>query len=223
VSEFENLDYYALLGVSRSASPDEIKRAYRREISKFHPDRFANGTPQERAYASERSQRLTEAYRVLSDFADRSAYNRSQPAAASTPRTPRSAPTPAQPRDHQAELYEQAQRHLADDRLLQGIGVLRQLQQINPFYRDSAEQLAAAEARLNQRQDQKKPSYPAPAAGGRRRGWRAGAGRAGGLGDRNAWRDRKPQSQQHQRTGGEHRHQPTSAAARADISSADAS
>ena len=82
MSEFENLDY-SLLGVSRSASLDEIKRAYRREISKFHPDRFVNGTPEEKAYAGERSQRLTEAYRVLSDFAERSAYNRSQPAAAS--------------------------------------------------------------------------------------------------------------------------------------------
>jgi hypothetical protein len=149
VSEFENLDYYTLLGVSRSASLDEIKRAYRREISKYHPDRFANGTPEEKAYAGERSARLTEAYRVLSDFAERSAYNRSQPAAA-TSRVPRPAPAPVQPRDHQAELYEQAQRHLAEDRLLQGIGVLRQLQQINPFYRDAAEQLAAAEARLNQ-------------------------------------------------------------------------
>jgi len=133
VSEFDNLDYYALLGVSRSASLDEIKRAYRREISKFHPDRFANGTPEEQAYASARSQRLTEAYRVLSDFSSRNAYNRSQPTPSAS-RTPRAAPTPAQPRDHQAELYEQAQRHLADDRLLQGIGVLRQLQQINPFY-----------------------------------------------------------------------------------------
>jgi DnaJ domain len=157
VSEFEHLDYYALLGVSRSASPDEIKRAYRREISKFHPDRFVNGTPEEQAYASERSQRLTEAYRVLSDFADRNAYNRSQPTAAAGRRTARPAPResrskeePAQPRDHQAELYEQAQQHLTNDRLLQGISVLRQLQQINPFYRDSAEQLAAAEARLNQ-------------------------------------------------------------------------
>ena len=169
MSEFENLDYYALLGVSRSASLDEIKRAYRREISKFHPDRFVNGTPEEQAYAGERSQRLTEAYRVLSDFADRSAYNRSQPAAASASRAARPAPTesrhregPAQPRDHQAELYEQAQRHLADDRLLQGIGVLRQLQQINPFYRDSAEQLAAAEARLNQRQKQTIHRIPRP-------------------------------------------------------------
>jgi hypothetical protein len=173
VSEFENLDHYALLGVSRSASLDEIKRAYRREISKFHPDRFVNGTPEEKAYASERSHRLTEAYRVLSDFAERSAYNRSQPATMPGSRAPRPAPTPAQPRDHQAELYEQAQRHLADDRLLQGIGVLRQLQQINPFYRDTAEQLAAAEARLNQ--------HKAPAAKRQARPLLVVGGVAGGL------------------------------------------
>jgi hypothetical protein len=174
VSEFENLDYYTLLGVSRSASLDEIKRAYRREISKFHPDRFVNGTPEEKVYASERSQRLTEAYRVLSDFAERSAYNRSQPTTVPGMRTPHPAPTtPAQPRDHQAELYEQAQRHLADDRLLQGIGVLRQLQQINPFYRDTAEQLAAAEARLNQ--------HKAPAAKRRSRPLLVAGGVVGGL------------------------------------------
>jgi len=160
VSEFEHLDHYALLGVSRSASLDEIKRAYRREISKFHPDRFTNGTPEEQVYAGERSQRLTEAYRILSDFSDRSAYNRSQPSASSAPRTAHPTPTPVQPRDHQAELYEQAQRHLADNRLLQGIGVLRQLQRLNPFYRDSAELLATAEARLNQRQDQKDRRIP---------------------------------------------------------------
>jgi len=152
VSDIEHLDYYELLGVPRSASLDEIKRAYRREISKYHPDRFVNGTPEEHAYASQRSQRLTEAYRVLSDFAERSAYNRGQSSAASGNRPPRPAPQPAQPRDHQAELYEQAQRYMAEDKLLQTIGVLRQLQQINPFYRDSAEQLADAEAQLSRRQ-----------------------------------------------------------------------
>jgi len=194
VSEFENLDYYALLGVSRSASLDEIKRAYRREISKFHPDRFVNGTPEEQAYAGERSQRLTEAYRVLSDFADRSAYNRSQPAAAPSSRAPRPPATPAQPRDHQAELYEQAQRHLAEDRLLQGIGVLRQLQQINPFYRDSAELLAAAEVRLNNRQEQTIHRIPRPllVAGGVMGGLVLAVLAAWAIGMRGATASRKP-------------------------------
>jgi hypothetical protein len=168
VSDFENQDYYALLGVSRSASLDEIKRAYRREISKYHPDRFVNGTPEQQAYASERSQRLTEAYRVLGDFAERSAYNRGRGSMASGGQPPRPAAAPVQPRDHQAELYEQAQAHLAEDRLLQAIGVLRQLQQINPFYRDSAELLTTAEARLNRRQAQarRRIARPLLVAGG---------------------------------------------------------
>jgi len=153
VSDFENLDYYDLLGVSRSASFDEIKRAYRREISKYHPDRFVNATPEEQDYARLRSQRLTEAYGVLSDFASRSAYNRGQHARPSGPRPPRPS-TPPQQRDHQAELYDQAIAHLNSGRLLQAIGTLRQLQQINPFYRDSAELLSAAEAQFNQRPKQ---------------------------------------------------------------------
>ncbi|HEU5099695.1 MAG TPA: DnaJ domain-containing protein, partial [Roseiflexaceae bacterium] len=168
MADFENLDYYELLGVPRSASIDEIKRAYRREISKYHPDRFVNGTAEEHAYARQRSQRLTEAYRVLSDFSERSAYNRGQASAGSGNRPPRPTAPPTQPRDHQAELYDQAQRYMAENRPLQAIGVLRQLQQINPFYRDSAELLATAEAQLNRRQkkDQRSIGRPLLVAGG---------------------------------------------------------
>src|SRR5262249_2453161 len=134
VSDFEHLDYYELLGVSRSASQEEIKRAYRQEISKYHPDRFANATPEAREYASRRSQHITEAYSVLSDFTTRSAYNRGQLAAPRRSAPARRPPTSATPRDHQAELYEQAQAHLAAGRAMQAIAVLRQLQQLNPFY-----------------------------------------------------------------------------------------
>jgi hypothetical protein len=150
VSDFEDLDYYELFGVSRSASQEEIKRAYRQEISKYHPDRFANAAPEAREYASRRSQRITEAYSVLSDFTARTAYNRGQ--AVSRRSTPARRPPPVQPRDHQAELYEQAQDHFAAGRLMQTIAVLRQLQQLNPFYRDSAELLAAAEERMRMQQ-----------------------------------------------------------------------
>ncbi|HEY3228851.1 MAG TPA: DnaJ domain-containing protein [Roseiflexaceae bacterium] len=150
MSDFENLDYYALLGVTRSATPEEIKRAYRQEISKYHPDRFANATPAVQEYASRRSQRITEAYSVLSDPSRRTAYNRGQEPARDAVR--RAPPPPSQPRDHQAELYEQAREHLAADRLLQAIGALRQLRQINPFYRDSADLLANAETQLQAHQ-----------------------------------------------------------------------
>jgi curved DNA-binding protein CbpA len=151
VSDFEHLNYYELLGIARSATPDEIKRAYRREISKYHPDRFGNATPQEREYASLRSQRLTEAYGVLNDVRARSAYNRGETPIVGKNRPPRPAPPPQ--RDHQAELYAQAQEHFEAGRLLQAIGVLRQLHQINPFYRDSADMLAAAEAQLTLRSE----------------------------------------------------------------------
>ncbi|HEU4327253.1 MAG TPA: DnaJ domain-containing protein [Roseiflexaceae bacterium] len=160
MQDFENLDYYELLGVDRSASADEIKRAYRREISKYHPDRFVNGTPDEQEYAQLRSQYLTEAYTTLSDFTARSAYNRGQRPQRRQTARPWVAPTEAQPRDYQAELYEQARAHLSAGRTLQAIGVLRQLHQINPFYRDSAELLARAEAQMQ--------PEPAPETGRRR-------------------------------------------------------
>ena len=146
--DFEHLDYYELLGLDRSASTEEIKRAYRREISKYHPDRFVNGTPDEQEYAQLRSQRLTEAYTVLSDFTARSAYNRGQTPVKRPSARQWSAPTEGQPRDYQAELYEQARGHLEAGRTLQAIGVLRQLHQINPFYRDSADLLTRAEAQM---------------------------------------------------------------------------
>ena len=51
-------DYYQILGVERTASPDDIKRAYRRLAAKHHPDRGGS---------TEEFQRIEEAYRNLSD------------------------------------------------------------------------------------------------------------------------------------------------------------
>src|SRR5262245_733514 len=81
----------------------------------------------------------------------RTAYNRGQPARRAAPAR-RPPPTPTQPRDHQAELYEQAREHMDAGRYMQAIGALRQLQQLNPFYKDSAELLARAEGQLHARQ-----------------------------------------------------------------------
>lgn len=155
VSDFQNLDYYELLGVSRSASADEIKRAYRREIAKYHPDRFVHATPDEQQYARLRSQRLNEAYAALNG----------QGGARRAMRQPGIAPEPVQPRDYQAELYEQAKDHLQAGRTLQAIAVLRQLQQINPFYRDSAALLQQAESQVPHKRQGGRRGWPMLFAG----------------------------------------------------------
>ncbi len=150
--DFETLDFYELLGVSRSASSEEIKRAYRREIAKYHPDRHGNASAADLEYARRRSQMLTEAYATLSDFAARSAYNLDQRSRdRRRASVPRPAPPPPSSRDHQAELYDQARSHIDAGRLLQAAATLRQLQQINPFYRDVTELLASTEAQLRNR------------------------------------------------------------------------
>ena len=63
-------DYYALLGVSRDASSEDIKRAYRRLARQYHPD-FNSGD----AHAEERFKEVTKAYSVLSDPEKRQRYD----------------------------------------------------------------------------------------------------------------------------------------------------
>jgi len=62
-------DYYEILGVERSATPEEIKQAYRKLAMQWHPDR----NPSQEA--SERFREIAEAYAVLSDETKREAYD----------------------------------------------------------------------------------------------------------------------------------------------------
>jgi molecular chaperone DnaJ len=66
----QKADYYETLGVARNASPDEIKRAFRRLAMQYHPDR--NPEPG----AEQRFKEINEAYEVLSDPERRAAYDR---------------------------------------------------------------------------------------------------------------------------------------------------
>ena len=65
-------DYYEVLGVPRTASPDEIRKAYRKLALKWHPDRHK---PETRKEAEERFKRISEAYEVLSDPEKRKQYD----------------------------------------------------------------------------------------------------------------------------------------------------
>ena len=63
-------DFYEVLGLTRNASADEIKRAYRKLAMEYHPDRNSSGD------ATERFKEINRAYEVLSDADKRVAYDR---------------------------------------------------------------------------------------------------------------------------------------------------
>src|SRR4029078_10702732 len=65
----EYRDYYEALGVSRTASADDIKKAYRRLARKFHPD------VSKEKDAEAKFKQLQEAYEVLKDPEKRAAYD----------------------------------------------------------------------------------------------------------------------------------------------------
>lgn len=64
-------DYYEVLGVGREATPEELKRAYRKLALKYHPDK----NPGDKE-AEEKFKELGEAYEILSDQQKRATYDR---------------------------------------------------------------------------------------------------------------------------------------------------
>jgi len=64
-------DYYKILGIAKDASEDEIKRAYKKQALKWHPDRNAGKTEE----ASQKFKEISEAFEVLSDKQKRTIFD----------------------------------------------------------------------------------------------------------------------------------------------------
>jgi hypothetical protein len=118
--------YYDLLELAATASSDDVKRAFRQQIARYHPDKVQHLGKEFQALAADRAAELTEAYRILSNTALREEYDRSReregpvaptataasarperpapadPPTASQPAPPHpSEPEPLRPRGHQ--------------------------------------------------------------------------------------------------------------------------
>ncbi|MDD5437498.1 MAG: molecular chaperone DnaJ [Candidatus Omnitrophica bacterium] len=65
-------DYYEILGIAKTASPDEIKKAYRNLALKYHPDRVPADKKKE---AEEKFKEVSEAYEVLMDTQKKATYD----------------------------------------------------------------------------------------------------------------------------------------------------
>ncbi len=71
----EKRDYYEVLEVAKTATADEIKKAYRKKAIQFHPDKWSNASEAERKEAEDKFKEAAEAYEVLSDPQKRQRYD----------------------------------------------------------------------------------------------------------------------------------------------------
>lgn len=61
------INHFRVLGIKTNATDDEIKKAYRRQANKYHPDKLFGLSEPELQYAAAQLQRVTTAYNVLSE------------------------------------------------------------------------------------------------------------------------------------------------------------
>ena len=94
-------DFYQLLGVTEKATPEEIKKAYRRLAKKYHPDANPNNTQ-----AAEMFKQISEAHGVLSDADKRKKYDMMRRLGAFDPTARRPAPQGAGGRGGGGETFD---------------------------------------------------------------------------------------------------------------------
>jgi hypothetical protein len=100
--------HYELLGVPETADQEEIKRAFRREIARYHPDKVQHLGHEFQEIAAVRAAMLTEAYRVLMDDEARRKYD-----AGADPGSSPAAPAPS----HTAPAAAAASRTAPEERI----------------------------------------------------------------------------------------------------------
>ncbi len=90
-------NYYELLELPPTASSDDIKKAFRQQIARYHPDKVQHLGKEFQEMAADRAAELTEAYRILSNETNRAEYDRARGGAAPPPAAapPGPAPPPA--------------------------------------------------------------------------------------------------------------------------------
>jgi hypothetical protein len=86
--------HYELLGVEPTADADTIKKAFRREIARYHPDKVIHLGAEFQDMAATRAAELTVAYKTLTDPGARAEYDASVSAGTVAPGMPTPAPTP---------------------------------------------------------------------------------------------------------------------------------
>jgi hypothetical protein len=89
--------HYEILGLEPSADVDSIKKAFRREIARYHPDKVIHLGAEFQEMAATRAAELTVAYKTLSDVALRQEYDASMAAGLPPPHLPQT-PRPDPPR-----------------------------------------------------------------------------------------------------------------------------
>ena len=88
--------FYELLDLAPDASTDDIKRAFRREIAKYHPDKVQHLGKEFQEIAASKAAELTRAYKTLTDPESRAEYDASEDGQPSTHARP-SSPPPSAP------------------------------------------------------------------------------------------------------------------------------